>query len=129
VRCAGRGTTYAFRDIPRVTSAAPTAITPVDGSRIRIHPKKSRRLSVSTYVKQLEEAKYEIIFGWDPMMNTFFAHVIDMSKDEDDEDRDVLWVGCTPNEILDVEVLVESLKGYWEIDDWQLSELYCEANG
>lgn len=83
---------------------------------------------MSNYNIPPRDAVHEVMVGWDPQMNTFFAHVIDQTKDEDEEGRDVLWIGCDPNEIHDVEVLRAKLQNYALLSEDILSTLYREAH-
>ena len=55
----------------------------------------------------------EIIVGWDPPLNTFFAQVIrtDLTNDTD-EDNIVLWIGATSNEIERANSLIGPLAPY-----------------
>lgn len=56
---------------------------------------------------------HDVIVGRNPQMNTlFFAHNIDVSEDEDDERRDLLWVGCWYEECRSIDTLVASVKPY-----------------
>lgn len=69
---------------------------------------------MSNYRVYATDPKLEISAGWDPMLNTFFAHVVDTTKAEDEEGRDVLWVGCTRNEILESDKIMDALRPYTE---------------
>lgn len=59
-----------------------------------------------------DEKNIEIFLGWDPMLNTYYLHVVDASRDETSDDCDVFWIGCTMNEIHDIERIDEALKPY-----------------
>lgn len=84
---------------------------------------------LSNYLVAPVKEKHEIWAGWDPMLNSYFAHVIDTEKDEDDEGRDVLRVGCRPDEIHNVEEIVDALKPFMLYDANELYEnLYRDAN-
>ncbi len=59
----------------------------------------------------------EAIVGWDPPMSTFFAQVWDRTKDEDDPDAELLWVGCTPREMNDIQQVMDAVKPWAKIPD------------
>jgi hypothetical protein len=69
------------------------------------------------------------MIGWDPQLNTYFAHVIDETKNEDDEGRDVLWIGRAPNEIHDIEVIKTKVSPYAKVPEKFLNKMYGDANG
>ena len=82
-------------------------------------------------VPQLEDddRDLDIYVGWDPKLNTYYAHVIDNKKDEDDEDRDVLRIGVLTNEIHDLGIVVDTLISHRiEVNDDILVKLYRDAN-
>lgn len=84
---------------------------------------------LSNYLVAPTKEKHEIWAGWDPMLNSYFAHVIDVEKAEDEEDRDVLWIGTRPNEIHDVTVVIDALVPYMLYDANELLDnLYRDAN-
>lgn len=62
------------------------------------------------------------------MLSTYFVHVIDTSKPEDDEDRDVVWVGCTKREILSLVRVQAEVLPFAELTDRMLNQLYTDAN-
>lgn len=74
---------------------------------------------------------HEIMAGWDPAMNTYFAHVFDITMYEDDPKRDILWIGCTPNEIHDVDIISRELSPYADLDLLAriINKMYGDANG
>jgi hypothetical protein len=72
--------------------------------------------------------KHEVMVGWDPQLNTFFAHVIDSTKAEDEWGRDVFWIGCTPNEIHGIETIKRNLEPYANIPEGTLSRMYGDTN-
>lgn len=53
----------------------------------------------------------ETTVGWDPPLTTFFAMAFDppASGDFEDDETEVFWVGCMPNEIPTVDELVRVL--------------------
>lgn len=48
--------------------------------------------------------------GWDPMLNTYFLHIVDTTKDEEEAGRDVLWMGTKPNEVHDLETIDQNYR-------------------
>jgi hypothetical protein len=84
---------------------------------------------MSHYLIPARKSKDEVRVGWDPMQNTYFAHVIDMTKDEDDEDRDVLWIGTTFNEVHSLEILEATLLEFAVMSEDMKHQLYGDANG
>lgn len=70
--------------------------------------------------------------GWDPMLNTYFLHVVDTTKDEEEEGRDVLWMGTKPNEIHDLETVDQNYRLFTKnnagIPNSIRNEMYHEAN-
>lgn len=84
---------------------------------------------MSTYIVNPIDPKFEILAGWDPGMSTYFAHVIDTSLEEETPGRDVLWIGCSPNEIGDVDTIVSALMPHMDYDAEELfTSLYRDAN-
>jgi hypothetical protein len=82
---------------------------------------------MSTYIRKGKNPNHEIILGWDPALNTYFLHVIDKTKNEDDKNRDVLWIGCTQNEITDIDDLAKKAFPYLRFSElWE--DLYADAN-
>lgn len=70
---------------------------------------------MSNYQLEPKNDNHLVMVGWDDPLNTFFIHVIDESLDEDDEGRDVLWLGCTYQEIHDVNRVIALAKPYANI--------------
>ena len=54
----------------------------------------------------------EIVVGWDPPMQSFYAQVWDRRVDPDDPAAELAWVGCSPREIQEPERVVE-IVGHW----------------
>lgn len=67
---------------------------------------------MSQYRPKPKDPNHLVLIGWDPPLNTFFAHVIDESKDEDDDQRDVLWIGCRYKECHSLEDVISKIKPY-----------------
>ena len=82
---------------------------------------------MTTYHIKAKDPKHDILVGWDPPMNSFFLHVIDTSKSEDNPKRDVLWIGCTEHEIYNPDVVIEKAAPYAEIDPAMRDRLYKDA--
>ena len=51
---------------------------------------------MSQYIVR-EDQEFKVVIGWDPPLQTFFAQVHDLSKDE--EEQIVLWEPSPPNRI------------------------------
>ena len=83
---------------------------------------------MSNYDIQSWNSDLKVMLGWDPPLNTFFAHVIDTSKNEGEEGREVLWIGCTFNEIHDREKVVDAVTPYAEVSEEIYNQLYADAN-
>ena len=77
-------------------------------------------------------AGHEVVVGWDPMQSTYFAHVTNITLEEDDPERDVVWIGCRRGEIHDIGIIRDAVKCYTDNpvgfgnDVWM--ELYRDAN-
>lgn len=83
---------------------------------------------MSQYRFPTADLDHKAIIGWDPALNTFFLHVTDESKDEDDEERDVEWIGCRFGEIHDMNILLRTAKLYGEVSTELERDLYRDAN-
>jgi hypothetical protein len=83
---------------------------------------------MSNYSFKGNNPNHEVMVGWDPPLNTYFAHVLDVSKNEDDNGRDLLWIGCTPNEIHDLETITRELAPYARVSEVTLARMYSDAN-
>lgn len=56
---------------------------------------------------------HKVIVGWDHPLLTYFAQVIDRAKqDVGDDDKFVLWIGCSRREIYEIPTLVARLRPY-----------------
>jgi hypothetical protein len=56
---------------------------------------------------------HKIIVGWDPPLMTFFAQVMDRRAEEAGwDDKFLLWVGCSCQEIYEVEQLARKISKY-----------------
>jgi hypothetical protein len=69
--------------------------------------------TMSRYYIPADSAQYTVVVGFDNPLQTFFAMVTDTEKEQNDEDDCiVLWEGCNPYEITDVDILEEKVKSY-----------------
>lgn len=60
----------------------------------------------------------EVHVGWDNPLDTFFATVCDIDKEEAGEEEYILlWLGGSPGEIKDISELIEPLKPYAILDE------------
>lgn len=50
--------------------------------------------------------------GWDAPLTTFFAMAFDVAANECDDDIEVFWVGCMPNEIRTLGAITDALAGH-----------------
>jgi hypothetical protein len=56
---------------------------------------------------------HKVIVGWDHPLLTFFVQVIDRAKEgAGDDDKFVLWKGCSPREIYEVAQLERIVRRY-----------------
>jgi hypothetical protein len=78
---------------------------------------------MSNYTVTPKNPDHTVMVGWDAPLNTFFAHVIDEIKNEDEKGRDVYWVGCRPNEILDLQTLLTGIQPYVVLTTTAYSDL------
>lgn len=81
---------------------------------------------MSRHILTPKNEDHEVVVGWDPPLNTFFVHIIDTSKDEEDESYDVLWVGCRFNEILDIQAIMAMVEPHIIIIDQERQTLIKE---
>jgi hypothetical protein len=83
---------------------------------------------MSNYQLEAKNKYHEVMIGWDPMMNTYFLHVIDNSEEEDSPLYDLVWIGTNPSEIHDIEVVLRHARKYAEVPDLIERKLYADAN-
>ena len=67
---------------------------------------------MSRHVLKPVNPDHDFVVGWNPFLNTFFAQVIDVTKDMDDPLRDVVSMGCKPGEILFISVVLWTVYNY-----------------
>lgn len=83
---------------------------------------------MSNYRLTPKDENHIVMIGWDPMMVTFFLHVIDTTKAEDEPGYDRLWIGCRPNEILSLDAITIDAEGYAVVTEELRMMLYRDAN-
>lgn len=69
----------------------------------------------------------EVLIGWDPPFGSFYVHVTDPTKDEDDVAYDLLWIGCSPGEIPAAEEAVEAVRPFARVPDGLVDLLGADA--
>jgi hypothetical protein len=52
---------------------------------------------------------FEIVVGWDTPLQTFFLEFFEVAKDNDEEDKILLWLGTQPGELPTVADLESAL--------------------
>jgi hypothetical protein len=62
-----------------------------------------------------DDEQFRVVVGWDPPLQTYFAHVHDLSKDEEDEI--VLWQGTKPDELPTPNVVATTIKEWAQLSD------------
>jgi hypothetical protein len=83
---------------------------------------------MSSYTFKTTNQDHEAFIGWDPMLNTFFIHVMDTAKGEDDEGYDVVWLGGNHSEVHDLDALLEEAKKHGPVSKELEDKLYRDAN-
>lgn len=72
---------------------------------------------------------HKIIVGWDPPLCTYFAQVIDRQKEAAGEDEKfVLWIGCSYREISEIEELRIRIKPWAYINGDIGTKLYGDRD-
>jgi hypothetical protein len=72
---------------------------------------------------------HKVIVGWDQPLLTYFAQVIDRAKeDAGEDDKFMLWVGCSLREIYEIEDLERRLYRYAELSSEISSTLYGDKD-
>lgn len=70
-----------------------------------------------------------VIVGWDPPLQTFFAQVkSSLLEKSDPDDPFLLWVGCFPGEIYDIDGLVDALRPFAHLDAEICKALYGDKD-
>lgn len=62
-----------------------------------------------------DDEQYKVVVGWDPPLQTFFAQVHDLSKDE--EERIILWLGTRPDELPTPNVVATTIAPWAQLPD------------
>lgn len=70
----------------------------------------------------------EVVVGWDPPLSTFFAQVWDRRLEEDDPAAELLWIGCAPREINDIQKVMDAVKPWATFPDEVKRALYRDAS-
>ncbi|GAA2566155.1 hypothetical protein GCM10010435_44150 [Winogradskya consettensis] len=74
------------------------------------------------------EGGLEVVVGWDPPMQTFFASVLDRTLRGEDPDYTKVWIGFASTAILDPRRVCDAVRPYAkEIPDWILPALHADA--
>jgi hypothetical protein len=72
--------------------------------------------------------RIEVVVGWDPPLKTFFAQVWDRTKDEDEPGAELLWIGCSPRELNDVQQVMDAVAPWAKMPDPVKRALYRDAS-
>ena len=72
---------------------------------------------------QADNGDLEIVVGWDPGLSTLFAQVLRPDADEESPEHTLLWIGCTPADILRPEDLITRLAPYAAVSPNTIEEL------
>jgi hypothetical protein len=63
-----------------------------------------------------KDPHHKIVVGWDHPLLTFFCQVIDRQKEAaGNDDKFVLWAGCSLRELYEVDALERKLRRYAEL--------------
>lgn len=72
---------------------------------------------------------HDVVVGWDPPLQTYFAIILDPTKDEEDKGYTVLWVGADrPMEIDRVSNLVAAISRYAIVPKDIVRQLVIDRN-
>jgi len=60
---------------------------------------------------------HKVIVGWDHPLLTYFAQVIDRAKEKagSKDSKFILWVGCSPRELYEIEQLAHRVRHWAEL--------------
>ena len=68
---------------------------------------------MSRYAIPLDDRRFEVIVGWDPPLDTFFAQVFDTTvAAEEDDAACELWIGDDLQAITTVAALQDAIQAY-----------------
>lgn len=74
-------------------------------------------------------AVHKIVVGWDHPLQTFFVQVIDRAREDAGEDEKfVLWSGCTFREIYEVDQLARIVSRYGKLTPAMGAVLYGDKD-
>ncbi len=71
----------------------------------------------------------EVVVGWDPPLQTYFAQAWDRRLGEDDPAAELLWIGCTFREITDPAAVCEAVKPWATLPSGLAQTLTADATG
>lgn len=72
---------------------------------------------------------HKVVVGWDPPLQTYFAQVIDRTADEAGwDDKFVLWVGCRPREIPEIDQLANIIRRHAGLETEMRGKLYGDRD-
>lgn len=75
------------------------------------------------------DAGHRVVVGWDKPLMTFFVQVIDRAKEAaGDDDKFVLWRGCSLRDLYEVDDLALLLRPYAELTADMRSTLYGDKD-
>ena len=77
---------------------------------------------MSRHTLDPHKARHEVVVGWDPPLNTFFAQVLD-TEAEDDLDYEVLWIGTSFDEVPDPARVIAAVQPFAAVPDGLLATL------
>lgn len=83
---------------------------------------------MSQYTYPTKNKDHTAMIGWDDGLQTYFLHVIDETIVEDEEGRDVKWIGATPYEIHDLNLLIREAQLHGHVSEDLERQLYRDAN-
>lgn len=84
---------------------------------------------MSRYELPPKDPAHKVIVGWDHPLLTYFVQVIDRKKEDDDEDEKfVLWLGCSPREIYEVDHLARAVGRYAVLTTEMRTTLYDDKD-
>ena len=76
-----------------------------------------------------KDPRHKVIVGWDHPLLTYFAQVIDRAKEDAGEDEKfVLWIGCSLREIYEVEDLERRMRRFADLPNGMGATLYGDKD-
>lgn len=69
---------------------------------------------MSRHQLRARDPGHKVFVGWDHPLKTYYAQVIDRQKEDagDDDEKFVLWIGCSYQEIYEIDDLRKRIKPY-----------------